>query len=98
MDHSEIFQKLVEYLIPYQPEKVSVFGSYARGDQRPQSDLDVLVKFSAPVSFLKLVKIEQQLSDLLGVKVELLTDNSLRNPKLRKYVYEHLIVLYPNEK
>jgi uncharacterized protein len=56
---------------------VKIFGSHARGEETPESDLDVLVEFSARKSLLELVKIEQDLEELLGIKVDLLTRKSI---------------------
>ena len=86
-------QQIMQTLAPYQPEKVSVFGSYARGEQTFKSDLDLLVKFNAKISFLQLVMLEQCLSDLLHIPTELITVNALRNPKLKKYILQDLVDL-----
>lgn len=61
-------QILLKYLSPIKPLKVAVFGSYARGDNRPDSDLDVLVHldYTHPISLLKLAGIEQNISEALG--------------------------------
>lgn len=62
---------------PYLAEKygvieIGVFGSYVRGEQRPDSDLDILIELEDPprISLLDLVDLEYFLSDLLGVKVQ----------------------------
>ena len=58
---------------------MGVFGSYARGQQRRGSDLDVLVEFDGrPLSLLRFIELEQHLSDLLGVKVDLVERDTLR--------------------
>ncbi|MEL6849062.1 MAG: nucleotidyltransferase family protein, partial [Bacteroidota bacterium] len=68
---------IVEVLAPFSPEEIAVFGSYARNEQRPDSDLDILVSFQARINLFDLVGIEQELSDKLGVKVDLVTRNAL---------------------
>lgn len=55
----------------YPIKELGVFGSYARGEQRPDSDLDVLVDFDGPVGLLDFVGLKQDLSDHLGVDVDL---------------------------
>ncbi|MBX3516315.1 MAG: nucleotidyltransferase family protein [Rhodospirillales bacterium] len=55
----------------YPIKELGVFGSYARGEQRPDSDLDVLVDFDGPVGLLDFVGLQQDLSDELGVGVDL---------------------------
>lgn len=57
--------------------KVAVFGSYARGEERPGSDVDVIVEFSERKSLLDLVRIERELREALGTKVDLLTEKSI---------------------
>jgi predicted nucleotidyltransferase len=52
-------------------------GSYARGEEKPDSDIDVLVEFTQRKSLLEIIRIERELSDTLGVKVDLLTEKSI---------------------
>lgn len=86
--------RLLSLLLPYRPLRVGVFGSYARGEQNEESDLDILVQFRDRMSLLTLVQIEQGLSDDLGIPIDLVTENSLRNPGLKKYIYKDLITIY----
>jgi len=53
---------------------VRVFGSVARGRARPDSDLDLLVQLDAGRSLLDLIAIKQDLEDLLGYKVDVVTE------------------------
>jgi len=86
-------QQILHTLAPYKPEKICVFGSYARGEQTSGSDLDLLVKFNVKISFLQLVKLQQSLSDLLHIPIELITENALKNQKLKKYILQDLVNL-----
>ena len=62
-------------------EKLWVFGSCARGEERPESDIDFLVKFGGPIGF-GLVAFERELSDLLGRKAQIsLNTTLLREPR-----------------
>jgi predicted nucleotidyltransferase len=56
---------------------VRVFGSRARGDARPDSDLDLLVRFEDGRSLLDLVGMKLALEELLGVRVDVVTERSL---------------------
>lgn len=91
MLNQQLQQRLITLLAPYRPERVGVFGSYARGENKLGSDLDVLIKFQEVIGLLELVQIEQELSDKLGIKVDLVTEGSLKNPRLRKYIQQDLI-------
>jgi hypothetical protein len=62
----------------YHVETLGIFGSYVRNEQGPTSDLDVLVTFSQPPGLLQFVKLENYLSDLLGVKVDLVMREALK--------------------
>ncbi|MCB9081693.1 MAG: nucleotidyltransferase family protein [Lewinellaceae bacterium] len=90
----ELKNQLILNLLPYFPDRIGVFGSFARGDNKEGSDLDVLIKFKDRVSLLKLVQIEQELSDKLGIPIDLVTENSIKNPLLKKYINKDLITIY----
>lgn len=57
--------------------RVRVFGSTARGEDRDDSDLDLLVDLPAGTSLLTLVALQQDLANALGVTVDLLTEREL---------------------
>lgn len=58
---------------------VKVFGSVARGDDVPGSDVDLLVRFSREASLFDQVQLEQNLQDLLGVRVDVVSEAGLRD-------------------
>jgi hypothetical protein len=72
---------------------VGVFGSTSRGEATPDSDIDLLVRFSRPKSLLTLVALERQLSAALGRQVDLVTESSL-HPYLRNDILHDLQVVY----
>ena len=74
----------------FNPTRVSVFGSYARAEANETSDLDILIDFETPIHLLDLIGLEQELSELLGLKVDLVTVRSL-HPLLKPYVEADLI-------
>ncbi|AKB56009.1 hypothetical protein A9239_11175 [Methanosarcina sp. A14] len=75
--NKELFEKISSFLKKEGATKVAIFGSYARGEERPESDIDVLVEFSETKGLLTMVRIERELSEFLGVKVDLLTEGSI---------------------
>jgi uncharacterized protein len=82
---------LVERVLPvlhrYGARRAGVFGSYARGQAGPESDLDLVVELPPGSSLLDLIGLEQDLSDELGLKVEATTYRAL-HPRLRDRVLQ----------
>jgi hypothetical protein len=76
----------------YAVKSLAIFGSYARGDQRPTSDVDVLVEFERPIGGFAFIELADRLEELLGLKVDLLTPEMIRkNLLLKKSIEEDLI-------
>ena len=76
-DHNEILRK-------YEVKRIGLFGSYARGDQKKNSDIDFLVEFEKPV-FENFMDLAFYLEELFGRKVELITNGNL-SPYIQPYV------------
>jgi len=93
MSREEIETALVSMLGKYGVRKIGLFGSYARGEERTDSDLDVLVEFEKRKSLLTLVRIERELSEHIGVKVDLLTEQAI-SPYLVERIKADLKVIY----
>lgn len=70
-----------------------LFGSAARGEDGPDSDIDILVRFSKQKTLLDLVGLEDELTSRLHKKVDLVTENSL-SPYLRDSILNDLQVFY----
>ena len=83
---------IINALAPFHPTRVGVFGSYARNEQKKESDLDLLVNFSKSISLFDLVGLELELSEKLGIKVDLVTERAV-HPKLKKYINQDLKVI-----
>jgi len=72
---------------------VGVFGSMTRGEAKKKSDIDLLVRFSKRKSLLAMVRLERELSEALGRKVDLLTEAAI-SPYLRERILKETRVVY----
>jgi uncharacterized protein len=72
---------------------IGVFGSMARGEAKKKSDIDLIVRFSKRKSLLAMVRLERELSEALGRKVDLLTEAAI-SPYMRERVLKELQVVY----
>lgn len=87
LTHREIMKTLREQqdvLRKYGVKRIGLFGSYVRGEQKADSDIDFLVEFEKP-DFDNFMGLVFFLEDLFGKKVELITDAGL-SPYIRPYV------------
>ena len=76
----------------YKVKSLGIFGSYVRNEQQSGSDLDILVDFNEAPSLFEFLRLENDLSDLLGVKVDLVMRDSLRRNIGRKILDEVVAV------
>ncbi len=74
-------------------KKISLFGSYARKQHNRKSDVDILVEFKKNKSLLNIVRIERELSKETGIKVDLLTKNSV-SPLIMDNIKKDMKVIY----
>ncbi len=70
-----------------------VFGSFARGEAKETSDMDILVRLEKPMSLLQLIHFERELSQKVGRDVDLVTEDSL-NPLIRGEVLRDIKTIY----
>jgi len=76
----------------YRVKKIGIFGSYLRGEAKEESDLDILVEFEKPIGFFKFLELEEYLSNLLGIKVDLVSKKALK-PHIGKYILEEVAII-----
>lgn len=76
----------------YKVKEIGIFGSYARGEQKQTSDVDLLVEFSESISLLEFLHLENELSDLLGAKVDLVMKTALK-PRIGKHILREVVAL-----
>jgi len=72
----ELKQTIVETLKELNPKEIAVFGSYARGEETPDSDIDILISYADPVDFFQIVGAIRQLEDKIHIKVDLVSKSA----------------------
>jgi len=85
---------IISMLKEFNPVRIGIYGSFAREDNTPESDIDILVKFKNGITLLQLIKLENDLSEKLGIKVDLVTEGALTNKKLRKSIQKDLKIIF----
>ena len=93
MNREDVFKKLASLLRDRGAVKVAVFGSYVKGKEKPDSDIDVIVEFAERKSLLELVRIEREVTEALGIKVDLLTEKSI-SPYMIDSIKREMKVIY----
>jgi hypothetical protein len=74
----------------YAVKEIGVFGSYVHKVSNPDSDLDILVEFNKPIDFFFFLELEEFLSHLTGVKVDLVMKKALK-PAIGKHILEEVV-------
>jgi predicted nucleotidyltransferase len=74
----------------YKVKEIGIFGSYVRNEQTKKSDIDVLVTFSETIDLFTFVELENYLSDLLGVKVDLVMKDGIK-PRLKERILNEAV-------
>jgi uncharacterized protein len=80
---NKIKKPIIEILKKHGVKKASIFGSYARGEEKKNSDIDILIEIEG--SLLKVIKVEMELEKKLRKKIDLLTYGGI-NPLLKEYI------------
>lgn len=86
-------EKLVHLAKKNQITYLGLFGSYARGEARANSDVDMLVEFGKRISLMDLVRVEREMGDAIQKKVDLIPKNSV-NKYVKPYIMKDLITVY----
>ena len=94
MEKDVIIEKLNKILPivkeKYNVKSIGVFGSYIRNEAKIGSDLDILVKFEKPIGLLKFIELENYLSELTGIKVDLVSQKALK-PRIGKQILKEVV-------
>ncbi len=89
MTRQETISIIKDYLLQYPIRSIGIFGSFARAEERPDSDIDILVGFAETIDLFTLVRMHRELSALLHRKVDIVTEKSL-HPAFRPSIEKDL--------
>ena len=83
--NSEIMRK-------YNVKQIGIFGSYIHSKQKKKSDVDLLIEFSKTPSLFRFIELENYLTEILGVKVDLVMKSALK-PAIGKRILDEVVYL-----
>ena len=83
-DNSELLNE------KYNVGTIGIFGSYVRGDEKNDSDVDILVEFNKPIGFFKFLELEEYLAGIIGKKVDLVSKKALK-PRIGKHILKEAV-------
>lgn len=86
-------QIIIDTLKPYNPKRIGLFGSVARSEETPTSDIDILYTFNTPISLFGLVDIQEALQKKLHKKIDLVSQNAV-HPLLKERIFNDLKIIY----
>lgn len=84
---------IVEILKKHGVKRAAVFGSFARGEEKKRSDIDILVKTPTDMSFFGFIGLENELAEAVGRKIDLVTYDSL-HPLLKDIILSEQKLIY----
>jgi predicted nucleotidyltransferase len=74
----------------FKVKEIGIFGSYARGEEGKRSDVDLLVEFTQPISLIDFMKVENYLTDAIGIKVDLVMKDVLK-PRIGRHILSEVV-------
>jgi predicted nucleotidyltransferase len=76
----------------YGVKELGIFGSYLHGEQKTRSDLDILVEFKEPIGLFEFIRLENELTTLTGIKVDLVVKDALK-PRIKDKVIKEALYI-----
>jgi len=74
----------------FKVKELGIFGSYLKNEQTQKSDLDILVEFESPIDFFDYLELEEYMTNLLGIKVDLVMKKALK-PNIGRNILKEVI-------
>ena len=89
----EIQKKILPILKEYGVKRAAIFGSVSRGDNKSESDIDIMISLGKPIGMFAYMSLIRKMENRLGRKVDLVTENSI-NKFVRPYIQPDLKIIY----
>lgn len=86
---------IIEIMKPYNPKKIGIFGSFARGENSENSDLDILYNFEEPISLFQKFQIQELLENKLNSSIDFVSEKYL-HPFIKESILKDLKIIYGN--
>jgi predicted nucleotidyltransferase len=88
---------IIRSMLPYNPVRIGIFGSVARGEDSPESDIDILYTFQDTVGLSNLIRMKDDMEEKLNTRIDLVSERFV-HPKLKPQIMNDLKIIYSNEK
>ena len=86
---------IIRSMLPYNPVRIGIFGSVARGEDSPESDIDILYTFRNTVGLFNLIRMKEDMEKKLNAKIDLVSEQFV-HPKLKPQIMHDLKIIYSN--
>ncbi len=93
MEKTKIIKIIVDYLKKNKVREIGFFGSFARNEMTRVSDIDVLVEYTRGTTLFDIVRMQMELKEKIGRKIDLVSKNAVRDD-LMKYIKKDLQLVY----
>ncbi len=97
MNKTDIIKTIINYLKKYNVKEIGFFGSFARNEMTDKSDIDVLVEYSRGTTIFDIVKMKQELYELIGRKIDLVSKRAVRK-RIMENIKTDLQTVYFDER
>lgn len=84
---------IIETLMPFHPIRIGIFGSTARGENKENSDIDILYQLKETIGLFNIIRIKDSLEEKLNKKVDLVSEKYI-HPKLKPHIMNDLKIIY----
>lgn len=88
---------IIQSMKPYKPLRIGIFGSVARGEDTPESDIDILYCFKEVIGMFNMIRLKEDMESKLNTKIDLVDEQSI-HPQMKPYIMNDLKIIYTDDK